>query len=269
MKGSRSSSSSPAPRQNAAPLNARVQAQEEFEQLFALWKETGDPKLRDRLILRHRNLVLYLSRRFAERGELLEDVVGIGMVGLINALDSFDPARGVKFSTFATPTIAGEIRRYFRDKVAGMRVPRRVQELNSTIHARIEELTQQLNRSPTYPEIAYAMGIEVEEVVELMELGQVLDPMSLDDAIFGDDDSAANLSDTLGALDPDIASFEDNQALESALARLSKEQRRVLELAYFEGHSQAEIARLQKVSQMHVSRLMRKALTQLRRAFVF
>jgi len=254
----------PAPVVSAASL-ARAEAQHEFERLFAEWKRTGDPRLRERLILMHRNLVTYLARRFMDRGELFEDVMQIGLVGLINALDAFDPDRGVKFSTFATPTITGEIRRYFRDKVAGMRVPRRMQELYGLIQNRIEELTQRLDRSPTYAEIAYSLQIEVEEVIETLELSNALEPLSLDDAVFGDKDpSPTFLVDTVGGNDPALESYEEHAALQMALSRLSEKERRVLEMAYFHGHSQAEIARRLGVSQMHISRLLRKALAQLR-----
>lgn len=244
---------------------ARAEAQSEFERLFREWKATDDPQIRERLILMHRNLVTYLARRFMDRGELFEDVMQIGLVGLINALDAFDPNRGVKFSTFATPTIAGEIRRYFRDKVSGMRVPRRMQELYSIISNRVEELTQKLGRSPTYTEIAYSLQIEVEEVIETLELSNALEPMSLDDAVFGDKDpSSTFLADTIGGPDPALESYEEHAALQMAMSRLTEKERRVLEMAYFDGHSQAEIARRLGVSQMHISRLLRKALTQLR-----
>lgn len=234
----------------------------EFETLFVQWKQSGDPVLRERLILSQRNLVTYLARRFLDRGELSEDVMQIGMVGLINALDAFDPSRGLKFSTFAIPTISGEIRRYFRDKMWGMRVPRRMQELYVVIQNRAEELTQKLDRSPTYAEIAFSLQIEVEEVVEVLELGHALDPQSLDDPVFGEEGS--NLADTIGGLDPDLQASEEHAALQMALARLTENERRVLEMAYFQGFSQADIARRLGVSQMHISRLLRRALGQLR-----
>lgn len=234
----------------------------DFDVLFAAWKKSGDPQLRDRLILSQRNLVNYLARRFMDRGEMFEDVIQVGMVGLINALDGFDPSRGVRFSTFAIPTISGEIRRYFRDKVGSMRVPRRMQELYIAIQGRIEELTQKLDRSPTYSEIAFSLQIEVEEVVETLELGNALDPQSLDETIYGDDE--ATLSDTIGAPDPDMHAYEEHAALQMAMSRLSEKERRVLEMAYFDGFSQADIARRMGVSQMHISRLLRRALAELR-----
>lgn len=249
-------------KQSVAAEPKRGDTYADFDVLFGQWKQTGDPQLRDRLILSQRNLVSYLARRFMDRGELFEDVMQIGMVGLINALDGFDPARGVKFSTFAIPTISGEIRRYFRDKVWGIRVPRRMQELYAVIQNHVEELTQKLDRSPTYAEIAFSLNIEVEEVVETLEMGNALDPQSLDDHVFGEDGSV--VADTIGGLDPDLQAYEEHAALQMAMSRLSEKERKVLELAYFEGFSQADIAKRMGVSQMHISRLLRRALTQLR-----
>ncbi len=233
-----------------------------FDALFAQWKASGDPRLRERLILSQRSMVIYLARRFMDRGELFEDVLQIGMVGLINALDGFDATRGIRFSTFAIPSISGEIRRYFRDKAWGMRVPRRMQELYAQIQNRVEEMTQRLDRSPTYAEIALELGVEVEEVVETMEMGYALDPQSLDEQVFGEE--GTSIADTVGGLDPDLEAYEEHASLQMALGRLTDKERKVLELAYFEGHSQADIARQMGVSQMHISRLLRRSLTQLR-----
>ncbi len=234
----------------------------EFERVFVQWKETGDPRLRERLILMNRSMVMFLARRFMDRGELFEDVLQVGMLGLIYALDGYDMKRGVKFSTFAIPTISGEIRRYFRDKVSGMRVPRGLQELHSTLQTRIEELTQQLDRSPTYAEIAFSLKIEVEQVVEAMELGAAIDPLSIDDRFFGEE--SATIAESIGAPDPQLHAYEEHAALQTALEKLPAQERRVLEMSYFDGHSQAEIARRLNVSQMHISRLLRRSLAQLK-----
>lgn len=237
---------------------------DEFDRMFTLWKQNSDPRLRERLILMHRNLVTFLARRFVERGELLEDVMQVGMLGLIYAIDSFDPARGLKFSTYAIPTIAGEIRRYFRDKVAGMRVPRRLHELYASLQGQIEILTQQLDRSPTYAEIASSLQLEVEEVVEALELGAVLDPNSLDSFAFGDDEEGATVADQIGAPDPQIAAIEEFSMVQAALEQLEPKKREVLELTIFQGFSQADVARRLGVSQMHISRLLRRSLADLR-----
>ncbi len=242
--------------------DAREEDYAEFERVFVQWKATNDPRLRERLILMNRSMVMFLARRFMDRGELFEDVMQVGMLGLIYALDGYDPARGVKFSTFAIPTISGEIRRYFRDKVSGMRVPRGLQELHSALQIRIEELTQQLDRSPTYAEIAFSLKIEVEQVVEAMELGSAIDPLSIDDRYYGEE--SATIAESVGAPDPNLHAYEEHAALQAALEKLPSQERRVLELSFFDGHSQSEIARQMNVSQMHISRLMRRSLAQLK-----
>ncbi len=251
---------------NSAPINAGATREDdehaEFERVFLQWKETNDPRLRERLILMNRSMVMFLARRFMDRGELFEDVMQVGMLGLIYALDGYNLDRGVKFSTFAIPTISGEIRRYFRDKVSGMRVPRGLQELHNTLQNKIEELTQQLDRSPTYAEIAFSLKIEVEQVVEAMELGAAIDPLSIDDKFFGEE--SATIAESIGAPDPQLHAYEEHAALQAALEKLPANERRVLEMSYFDGHSQAEIARRMNVSQMHISRLLRRSLAQLK-----
>jgi RNA polymerase sigma-B factor len=234
-----------------------------FEALYARWLESGDPALREQLILMHRNLVLFLARRFADRSESMDDIVQQGMIGLINALDNFDPTRGVRFATFATPTIIGEIRRYFRDRSRSVRVPRRVQELHHSVLQKIEDLTQEFNRSPTYREIAHALALPVEVVIETLEAGRISDPMSLDEPSLNEE--SLSLSERIGDLDPDLQSADEQALLRAALARLTVRQRRVLQYAYFENRSQVEIAGILNVSQMHVSRLLRVALAQLRK----
>ena len=242
--------------------DAKEEDYAEFERVFTQWKANNDPRLRERLILMNRSMVMFLARRFMDRGELFEDVMQVGMLGLIYALDGYDPARGVKFSTFAIPTISGEIRRYFRDKVSGMRVPRGLQELHTALQIRIEELTQQLDRSPTYAEIAFSLKIEVEQVVEAMELGSAIDPLSIDERYYGEE--SATIAESVGAPDPNLHAYEEHAALQAALEKLQLQERRVLELSFFDGHSQSEIARQMNVSQMHISRLMRRSLAQLK-----
>ena len=236
----------------------------DFDEVFALWRQNGDPELRDQLILMHRNLVVYLARRFADRGEVYEDIVQQGIIGLINALDNFDPKRRVRFATFATPTIIGEIRRYFRDKTWSVRVPRRLQELNHTINRRIESLTHQLGRSPTYAEIALALGVQEEQVAEALEVTHAIEPASLDETFLNEEGVSTPIAEQLGAPDQNLADIDEYAQLNAALEQLAPRQRLVLKLAYFEGFSQAEIAAQIKVSPMHVSRLQRHALAQLR-----
>ena len=244
--------------------SAETRIEGDFDQLFALWKQNDDPALRDHLILMHRNLVAFLARRFAERGESHEDVVQQGMIGLIYALDHFDPNRGVRFATFATPTIVGEIRRYFRDKTRGVRIPRRVQELQQTILSRVDLLTQRLDRSPTYWELAQSLSMPIEDVIEALETGRAMDLVSLDEPS-SEDEGYTSLVDNIGDYDPAMARWDEQSLLQAALKKLPEKQRMVLHYAYFENLSQVEIAQVMKVSQMHVSRLLRTALGELRR----
>jgi len=248
----------------STPAPARSSfVEDDFERVYAQWRANGDPALREQLILMHRSLVMYLARRFADRGEGMDDVIQQGMIGLIYALDHFDPERGVRFATFATPTIIGEIRRYFRDKSRGVRVPRRVQELHQTILTKIDSLTQEFNRSPTYREIAQSLSLPVEEVIEILESGRALDPISLDEPSAGED--VLPLADRIGEVDPALVHSDEQSLLHAALLRLPPKHQQVLHYAYFENRSQVEIAGILKVSQMHVSRLLRAALAQLRK----
>ena len=237
----------------------------EFDALFVQWRETGDPNIRDRLILMNRNLVSFIARKFLDRGEMSEDLMQQGLIGLINALDNFDPSRGTRFATFATPTIMGEIRRYLRDKTWTMRVPRRLQELHVAINHRVELLTQQLDRSPTYVEIARSLGVEVEEVIEALEMPHAMDPMSIDEALpNARGESGTTISDQIGAEDADLESWNAHAILQAALEKLPLRERQVLQLVYFQEHTQLEIARQLKISQMNVSRIQRRALARLR-----
>ena len=237
----------------------------EFDTLFRQWRETGDPSLRDRLILMNRNLVSFIARKFLDRGEMSEDIMQQGLIGLINALDNFDPSRGTRFATFATPTIMGEIRRYLRDKTWTMRVPRRLQELHVSINHRVELLTQQLDRSPTYAEIARSLGVEVEEVIEALEMPHAMEPMSIDEALpNARGEAGATISDQIGAEDADLESWNDHAILQAALEKLPSRERQVLQLVYFQEHTQLEVARQLKISQMNVSRTQRRALARLR-----
>ncbi len=250
---------------HAEQLEASDPRFDDFDRLFREWSQTGDPRLRERLILMNRNLVSYIARKFLDRGEMSEDIMQQGLIGLINALDHFDPTRGVRFATFATPTIMGEIRRYFRDKTWGIRVPRRLQELNQTINSKIEDLTQEFDRSPTYAEIAHSLHLRVEEVVEALEMVYAMEPLSMEEEVrTGQNGEVSLVGDQIGAADPDLESWGDHAVLQAALEKLPEKERHVLEMAYFQEHSQVEIARHMKVSQMFVSRLQRRALSHLR-----
>ena len=233
--------------------------------LFVKFAESRDPAIREELVLSHSSLAAYLARKFANRGEPLEDLTQVAHIGLLKAVDRFDPARGIEFSTYATVTIVGEVKRHFRDKFWTVRVPRRLRELNNSLMKSVELLSQRLGRSPTIPEIAEETGVPFEEVVEALELGRAYNPASLDAELAeGDEDHGTSLMDYLGGEDPELVRLEDRHTLEDALQNLPERQHEILRLRYYEAMSQVDIARKLGISQMHVSRIQRDALKRLR-----
>ncbi len=232
---------------------------------FLKFAETRDPALREELVLAYTSLAAYLARKFANRGEPLDDLTQVASIGLLKAVDRFDPTRGIEFTTYATVTIVGEVKRHFRDKFWTVRVPRRLRELNNSLMRSVEAMAQRLGRSPTMQEIADETGVPFEEVVEAFELGRAYNPASLDaDLAEGDEDHGSSLMDYLGQEDPELARLEDRHTLEGALHSLPQRQYEILRLRYYDGLSQAEIARRLGISQMHVSRIQRDALKRLR-----
>ena len=204
-------------------------------------------------------------RRFRNRGEPHEDLVQVGTIGLIKAIDRFDSARGVEFSTYATPTIIGELKRYFRDKGWAIRVPRRLQELRQQISTATAELTQVLGRSPTASELATAIGCSVEEIVEGLESGNAYATLSLD-AGSDAEDHAATILDAVGSHDAGLEHVELRESIKPLLDRLPDREKAILMLRFFKNMTQSEIAAEVGVSQMHVSRLLTRTLTHLRTA---
>jgi len=240
--------------------------QEEAEVLFVRYARTRDTHLRDRLVAMHHNLVRYLAGKFANRGEPLEDLVQVGTIGLINAVDRFDAGRGTKFSTYATPTIVGEIRRYFRDKAWSLKVPRRLQELNQAAAKAQEELGSQLGRPPTIAEVAKRIGASEEETLEAIEMGNAYDTVSLDSKVLHDSDSAPlSLAEFVGAEDESLQNLQSYGDLDQALESLEPRERAIIIHRFFRDLSQAEVAKQLNISQMHVSRLQNRALSQLKR----
>jgi RNA polymerase sigma-B factor len=229
--------------------------------------DAGAERVRHELVVAHLNLVRYLAVKFANRGESLDDLIQVGTVGLIKAIDRFDLERGVEFTTYATPTIVGEIKRYFRDKGWALKVPRRLQELNLSVNRAIESLTIALGHSPTVAELAAHLHASEEEILEAQELGQAYNLLSLDTEMTSEGEkNAQTLADYVGKADPSLANLEDRANLERAFEVLSRRERIILFLRFYESISQTEIAKRLKVSQMHVSRLQQKALEKLRRA---
>jgi RNA polymerase sigma-B factor len=232
--------------------------------LLRRYHEGGDLEARERLIEQYLPLVRSLARRYSYRGEQLEDLVQVGCIGLIKAIDRFDVDRGVELTTYATPNIIGEIKRHFRDKGWSIRVPRGLQELNVRLSHLIEDLTVQLERSPTIPELAKAAGVEEEEVLEALESGQAYATLSLSAPASGDDNSDLDPLESLGQIEHEYEVSEDRAVLAPGLKILDDRERRILQLRFYEGLTQSQIAQQVGISQMHVSRLIRRALEKIR-----
>jgi len=231
--------------------------------LFAELAAGAGPAVRDELVRMHLPLVEYLARRFRNRGEPLEDLVQVATIGLIKSVDRFDLERGVEFSTYATPTIVGEIKRHFRDKGWAIRVPRRLQELKLTLTKATGELSQTLGRSPTVAELATHIGLTEEEILEGLESANAYSAVSLDAPDSGDDDSPA-IADSLGQLDDALEGVEYRESLKPLLETLPSREKKILMLRFFGNMTQSQIAYELGISQMHVSRLLARTLAQLR-----
>ena len=231
--------------------------------LLRRYHEQGDLQAREKLIEQYMSLVRSLARRYAYRGEQLDDLVQIGAIGLIKAIDRFDIDRGVELTTYATPNIIGEIKRHFRDKGWAVRVPRGLQELNVLLSKLMESLTVQLGRSPTIPELAKAAGVEEEQVLEAIESGRAYTSLSLSVGGGGDDDDLDPL-ESLGTEEHQYEVSEDRAVLAPGFRALDDRERMILQLRFFDGLTQSQIAQQVGISQMHVSRLIRRSLEKIR-----
>jgi RNA polymerase sigma-B factor len=232
--------------------------------LLRRYHEEGDLSARDQLIEQYMSLVRSLARRYSNPGEQLDDLVQIGAIGLIKAIDRFDLERGVELTTYATPNIIGEIKRHFRDKGWSVRVPRGLQELNVQLSKLVEELTVEIGRSPTIPELAKASGAEEELVVEALESGRAYSSISLSTGGGQDDEGELDPLESLGAEEPQYEVSEDRAVLAPGFRVLDKRERMILHLRFFKGLTQSQIAQQVGISQMHVSRLIRRALEKIR-----
>lgn len=238
------------------------------KELFRIYRLNGDEAARDELITMYLNLVKYLASRFRNRGEPIDDLIQVGTIGLIKAIDRFDIERQVEFTTYATPTIVGELKRYFRDKGWAIKVPRRLQELSFKVNQAIDALTQRLQRSPTIPEIAEYLGVTSEEVLEAMETSEAYNFVSLESDRGGDGSDSFSILEYIGKDDQLMAVVEDRATLAAALQKLTPMEQKVLYLRFFEGLTQTEIAKQLVISQMQVSRLLRRTLRVLRENIV-
>ncbi len=232
--------------------------------LLRRYHEDGDLQAREKLIEQYMSLVRSLARRYSYRGEQLEDLVQIGAIGLIKAIDRFDIERGVELTTYATPNIIGEIKRHFRDKGWAVRVPRGLQELNVQLSRLMEQLTVQLGRSPTIPELAKAAGVEEEQVLEALESGRAYTSLSLSVGGGGGDDDDLDPLESLGTEEHQYEVSEDRAVLAPGFRALDERERMILQLRFFDGLTQSQIAQQVGISQMHVSRLIRRSLEKIR-----
>lgn len=225
---------------------------------------SADPAAREEVIGRGLALVHHIARRYDRRGVPYEELVQVGSIGLINAVDRFDADRGTRFSTFAVPHIAGEIRRHFRDHTWGMRVSRSQQENHALITRHAERLTVELQRVPTVAEIAEAADLTVDQVLEARQAHDCYELPSLDMPLATDDGAAATRGEVVGSGDPGYARVEARLTVAAGLRHLQKRERLILKLRFEDELTQLQIAERLGISQMHVSRLLAQALNELR-----
>jgi len=219
-------------------------------------------RLRDELVTGHLPLAKHIARRFSGRGQPAEDLEQVATLGLINAVDRFDPERGKGFLPFAIPTIMGEVRRYFRDSGWSVRMPRRLKELHLAINAASAKLYQRLGRAPTPSELAHHLDLSPDEIYEGLEASNAYSAVSVDTPM--DDHTGHSLDDTLGDDDPALTNVEDYAALRPLLDRLAPRERLILSLRFYGNLTQSQIADRVGLSQMHVSRLLARTLEALR-----
>jgi RNA polymerase sigma-B factor len=244
-------------------LQDRSEARAMFVVLRKLESSSAEyAEMRNQLVRMHLPLIEHLARRFRNRGEPLDDLTQVATIGLIKSVDRFDPERGVEFSTYATPTVVGEIKRHFRDKGWAVRVPRRLQELRLALTTATAELSQQHGRSPTVHELAEKLAISEEEVLEGLESANAYSTLSLD--VPDTDDESPAVADTLGAEDEALEGVEYRESLKPLLEDLPPREKRILLLRFFGNMTQSQIAQEVGISQMHVSRLLARTLAQLR-----
>jgi RNA polymerase sigma-B factor len=234
----------------------------EAETWLAQFVTSRDDRLRDRLILSYEPIVRHVAMRFADRGVPIEDLLQVGTIGLIRALDRYDPSHAAKFITYAIPTISGEIKRYFRDYNWEVKPSRRMRELNLTLMGMREAIMRETGITPTVAELAEYAGVEEEQALAAMEIGTAYRAETLQSAT--EEEGAEGWMAYLGASDGGFEAVEWREAIQFALEALSPRLRRLIELRYFEEQSQYDVARCFRISQMQVSRLERQALALLR-----
>ena len=236
----------------------------EDRRLLTVYRATGDQAAREQLVERFLPLARQLARRYRRGGEPLDDLIQVASLGLLKAIDRFDPERQTAFSSFAVPTILGELKRHFRDKGWSVRVPRDLQELTMKVDRASEELSRTIGRAPTVDELAEQLEVTPEQVLEAREASAAYRAVSLDRPRSEDEEDADGFGATFGAEDPGFGAAEDSATISRLMRVLSDREREVLRLRFEEDLTQSEIGARVGVSQMHVSRLIRQAVTKLR-----
>ncbi|MBY0584720.1 SigB/SigF/SigG family RNA polymerase sigma factor [Murdochiella sp. Marseille-P8839] len=244
------------------PRKARLdEEREEFRRLA----ETGDPKLREKIITDHLYIAEILAKKYVNRGIEYDDLLQVASLGLIFAVDRYDVSKGFAFSSFATPTIVGELKRHFRDKGWVIRVPRRIQELSKKVNIARLSLAQELQRQPTVDEVAERLGVSTEQVLEAMEASKVYAPQSLDKTLdTGVDDQEMSLGDLIGEEDERFNEIDFNDVVDRLTATLNDLEKRIFLYRYFEKRTQISIAEELNISQMTVSRIEKKIIKKFR-----
>ena len=245
-------------------MNSIVDAREQELERFRQYRATGRRDLRDALVAEGQGIAIGLARRFRDRGAELDDLIQVAQLGLLKAVEAFDPDRGSAFISFATPTVLGELRRHFRT-VWSVRMPRGLQELSQRLGPSVADLHQELGRSPSVDEVAARVGLSREQVLEAMEAGAAFRSSSLESGL-GDSRSQRPLQLRSPDGEDDFERVDARTTVEALLPRLSPRSRQIVELRFYENRSQTEIAEAVGISQMHVSRLLRQAMEQLREA---
>jgi RNA polymerase sigma-B factor len=243
---------------------ARRERDESVDQRFRQWRATGDRELRNELIEEHRWVAIHCARRFSHRGEPLDDLIQVGQLGLLKAVERFDPEVGVSFPSYAIPTVMGELRRHFRDATWALKVPRRVKDLHVDLGSAVDFLSSERGRPPTPADLADHLGIRVEDVLEALEAGGAYRAAPL--TAPSDDDSGQREGTALRDEDMVLAGADDRILVRHLLSTLPERERTIVELRFYAGLSQSEIAERVGVSQVHVSRLLRGSLAALQRA---
>ena len=248
----------------ASPRGSGPERSREDRELFFRYHREGDALARDQLVERFLPLARQLARRYQRASEPLDDLLQVASLGLIKAIDRFDPDREIAFSSYAVPTILGEIKRYFRDRTWAVRVPRDLQELTLRVDRKVTQLSSDLRRQPTVAEIAAAVGIEEEEVLEALEASGAYRAVSFDAPRNGGDDEVATIADSVGIDEHGFDRAEERATLQTLMTTVTPRERDVLRMRFEQDMTQAEIGAIIGVSQMQVSRIIRQALARIR-----